>query len=73
LFIDGDLARKNIAECGEGIMESLEDRMNGWSQILSGVIDLVVNPFIKVLDEDVSLTRLAKSRVALRPHDAAVI
>jgi hypothetical protein len=33
---------------------------------------LVVDLFVKVLDEDVALTGLAKRRVALRPHDAAM-
>jgi len=32
---------------------------------------LVVNLFIKVLDEDVALTRLAEGWVSLRPHDTA--
>jgi hypothetical protein len=54
-------------------MESLEDRINGGSQISSRVIYLVVNSFVKILDEDVSLTRFTKSGVALGPHDAAVI
>jgi len=35
------------------------------------VKSLVVDGGIQVLDEDVSLTRLAKSRVTLRPHNSA--
>ena len=37
-----------------------------------GVVEsLVVDRFVKVLDEDVSLTSLSQSRVSLRPHDSA--
>jgi hypothetical protein len=49
VFIDGDFARKNVAERGEGIMKSLEDRMNGWSQILSGVLTLLSIPSSRFL------------------------
>lgn len=32
---------------------------------------LVVDSLIEVLDENITLTRLAKGRVTLRPHDTA--
>jgi hypothetical protein len=36
-----------------------------------GVVEsLVVDLFVKVLDEDVSLASLSQSRVSLRPHDS---
>ena len=42
------------------------------SESREGVVkSLVVDLSVQVLDEDVSLTGFAKSRVALRPHDAA--
>lgn len=41
----------------------------GW---VSGQITyLVVNSLIQVLDEDITLSGFAESRIALRPHDAA--
>ena len=33
---------------------------------------LVVNAFVKILDEDIALTSLAERGVALGPHDTAI-
>lgn len=38
---------------------------------IRSITNLVVDSLIKVLDEDVSLTRLTESGVTLGPHDTA--
>jgi hypothetical protein len=42
-----------------------------WAYLGQKIVYLVINSFIQVLDEDITLTRFAESWVALRPHDAA--
>jgi len=69
-----DLTRKNVTEGSEGIMKSLNTKESD-EQTTRGtsleVCYLVVNLLVKVLDENIALTRLAEGWVSLRPHDTA--
>jgi hypothetical protein len=75
VFIHGDLARQNVSERRKGVMESLAEVSSG-TEVGRGDhrnAYLVVNALIQVLDKHVALASLAECRVALRPHDPAVI
>jgi hypothetical protein len=73
VFIGGNLARENVAESGEGVMESLRRHLSGprHREHDTRAKHLVVNLLIKIFNENVALTGLAEGRIALRPHDPA--
>ena len=74
LIVGGNFARQDIAESSEGIVQSLfgMTRQNKLLIIMQcNSAHLVVDSFVQVLDEDVALTSLAESGVALGPHDTA--
>jgi hypothetical protein len=47
-------------------------RQDGAKSSESIVESLIVDVFVEVLDENITLTSLAQMRVALRPHNAAI-
>ena len=72
LLICSNLARQDIAEGGESIVESLYKVISHAFWKISGASNLVVDLLVQILDENISLARLAKGRITLRPHDTAI-
>jgi hypothetical protein len=68
-IVKTDLARQDVTESGEGVVESLECQLV--TLMAARLTDLVINGLVKVLNEDVSLASLPQCRVSLRPHDSA--
>jgi hypothetical protein len=73
VFIHGNLARQNVSERREGVVESLAGASSGRLARRDKHRNayFVVNALIQVLDEHIPLASLAEGRVALRPHDPA--
>jgi hypothetical protein len=72
MFIGCDFARQDVAKSCECVMESLHK--NGLGHICCSsrfMPHLVIDLFIEVLDEDVTLASFTEGRVTLRPHDPA--
>jgi len=68
----GSLVVDETVALGLGHLVNGNLAAENWAKSGKGVVKcLVVNGRVQVLDEDVALTSFAKSRVALRPHDAA--
>ena len=73
LLVSGNLTREHVAESGKRVMKSLKAKrlsnyLKGYGQPST---HLVINLLVKVFDENVTLTGLAKGGVSLRPHDSA--
>jgi hypothetical protein len=72
MLVRSDFARKHVAESCERVMKSLHKHNKYMNySFLRKSTNFVIDLFIKILDEDISLASLAKGRVTLRPHDPA--
>lgn len=73
-LVGSDFAGQDVTECSERIVKSLIlIQYSIITRNYDSILHLVVDLFIKVLDENIALTGLAQGRVALRPHDPATV
>jgi len=72
LLICSNLARQDIAKGSKSIMESLYNVVSLLFWKICSASNLVVDLLVQILDKNISLARLAKGRIALRPHDTAI-
>lgn len=77
LLVGSNFAGQNIAKGGKSVVQSLnitksdDPKFRSLFFLMLRATNLIIYPFVEVLDENIALAGFTKSRVTLRPHDPA--